>query len=137
MRVKMSYTVELDEVPEKLTELLKECSGDLVNASEDLYQMDLESQGNISVLGEIDRVRQMLAKIDDRLQDCYNAYAGYTQVMMEKYNPSSQQEGGHPDSGPQFSEETPPVDPEALEAMRQQLEQLRADDFGGLNDGEG
>ena len=136
MRVKMSYTVELDEVPEKLTEFLKECSGDLVNASEDLYQMDLESHGNISVLGEIDRVRQALAKIDDRLQDCYNAYAGYTQVMMDKYNPQQEE---HPEAGsaPQFSEGTPPVDPEALEAMRRQLEQLRTEDFGGLNDGEG
>ena len=133
MRVKLSYTVELGDVPFRLREIVKECGQGLLAQGDALENASYEQEIGESFLEQIDSVRRVLALIDDRLNDCYSGAVGYSQLLLQQRSqPDAQQ---HP-QGPEFSHDAPPVDEEQMRALQQQLQELRQDDFGGLGGGE-
>jgi len=91
MRVRLTYTVELEDVPDSVAELIegelyridnvKESIGHAYNAlSQDEPHLDL-------VAKSLDKARQTLGAIDVRLSECESILAGYERAM----NPPEEQ----------------------------------------------
>ena len=132
MRVKLTYTVELDEVPDRLRDIVKDCGQALILQGDALVDASCEQEIAESFLEQIDSVRKSLALLDDRLNDCYSGAMGYNQLLLQQRSQQQPQE-----QQPQFSEESPPVDEAKMRELQEQLAELRQDDFGGLGGGEG
>ena len=86
MRVKLAYTVELEEVPEKVKEFLEASVHGLATASSDLMDVTVVEHVDVT-LDKIDNIRQRLALVDSRLEDCYHALAGYNHAKMQEHLP--------------------------------------------------
>ena len=122
MRVKLSYTVELEKVPEKLEGFLEEAVRDLSLSASHLQKVKMDLLP-MEVLNTIDEVRQSLALIDSRLEDCYVAYAGYHRMMLEDHLPVEEQ---HPHlQNMQMPDGTQTPDPAEMEQIQQSLQMLR------------
>ena len=91
MRVRLTYSVELEDVPDSVAELIegelfridtvKENIGQAYNAlSQDQPHLDL-------VAKSLDKARQTLGAIDMRLSECESILAGYERAM----NPPEEQ----------------------------------------------
>ena len=91
MRVRLTYSVELEDVPDSVAELIegelfridtvKENIGQAYNAlSQDEPHLDL-------VAKSLDKARQTLGAIDMRLSECESILAGYERAM----NPPEEQ----------------------------------------------
>jgi len=131
MRVKLSYTVELEEVPKKLKEILEEAVHDLASSSSDLMDAKLDL-APMEFLSRVDSVRSKLALVDSRLADCYLAYAGYHRMMLEEHMPVEEQHHD-PQGGMHVPDGVHAPDPaemaelqEHMRALRESTEQLQA-----------
>lgn len=130
MRVKIPYTVELGAVPDRLREIVSDCGNILLSQGDVLQNASYEQEIGENFLQQLDSVRQALALVDDRLNDCYTAGVGYNQLLLQQRTGEQQQQG------PEFSHDAPPVDEEQMRVLQQQLSELRKDDFGGIGGGE-
>jgi hypothetical protein len=81
MRVKLAYTVELDEVPEIAAELIEDEAGRLSFCSHTLDELCAslrqEDPDLNHVLSKLDKVRQNLGNLDARLTEMEGVIAGY------------------------------------------------------------
>tara|TARA_Y100000310_G_scaffold318771_1_gene373230 strand:- start:37 stop:366 length:330 start_codon:yes stop_codon:yes gene_type:complete len=82
MRVRVSYTVEFDSIPNEIANIVEGAAGQLSELSVQLSQMssDLVREPVEKVLTSvenIDNVRQGLASLDMRLADCYDILSGF------------------------------------------------------------
>lgn len=84
MKVKISYTVELDEVPHQVSKYLHNQSDmSLDNVFESILK--LIKEGNIQgALEDIDYFRQDLAKLDLKLSDAQSILDGYMKARYSK-----------------------------------------------------
>ena len=85
MRVRISFTVGLDEIPEKASKLISESSTDLQNVSETLNDLSINlvtDKQTVSTIKEIDTLRQKLFKIDSLLEDTSNILVGYEKTLL-------------------------------------------------------
>jgi len=114
-RVKLAYTVELDEIPEKVKEFLEQSVHGLATASSDLMDVTVVEHVNIT-LGKIDSIRQRLALVDNRLEDCYVALAGYSHAKMNEHMP--------PEESPV---QPPAVSEQELRSVMRELQHLRTE----------
>ena len=112
MRVNISYSVELDTVPDKVVEFIEDCSSQLSD-----YDVCLESVGAsirdgkyAQALTEMARFRDVLASIDYRLNDCMTIMSGYSKVLADQALPQEEEEQ---------------VPSEKLEKFQKELERLR------------
>ena len=85
MRVNISYSIDLEEVPGSVSDLLSQLRFDynglsvkFDDAMECLDSVDLH---NTTL--KIDEMRKELFKIDSRLMDCMNILDGYQQTLMK------------------------------------------------------
>ncbi len=72
MKVKISYSVGLDEVPDKARQILYEAKSDLITASEgltDIAPLDLYGESYEKYKESVDLVRRRLFIADAKLQD--------------------------------------------------------------------
>ena len=81
MRVKITYTVELEEVEEQVAEIMSKAVDVLDFSYQELVriQIDLDSKvGNIEHQVEmIEIIRRKMMKADQVLEDCYSILQGY------------------------------------------------------------
>ena len=132
MRVKIAYTVDLQEVPEKVKEFLDASVHTLATTSSDLMDVSVAEHIDIT-LAKIDSIRQRLALVDDRLEDCYHALAGYNHARMETHSPTE-----HMPSSAVMSDE--PITASDMERLTQQMNDLRTSadileqEIGGTNE---
>lgn len=89
MKVKISYTVELDDVPRQVYKLLIDEKVSVINKDyENLLKLIIE--GNTEqALDEIDTFRQNLALIDQKMNDAQSILDGY---MRARYSNNNQTE---------------------------------------------
>jgi len=85
MRVKLQYSVELDEVPDTVANLIED-EADRLSYCDHAIQSIVESlkqeEPHISfVIDKIDKVRQSLGILDMRLSEMENLIAGYAQAI--------------------------------------------------------
>lgn len=89
MKVKISYTVELDEVPNQVS---KHLSDKFPLSLDEVYKgiIDLIREGNIhGALEDIDLFRRDLAKLDLKLDDAQSILDGY---MRARYSSNAETE---------------------------------------------
>ena len=94
MKVKIAYTVNLDEVPQKIQDFLKQ-SEELLFSKEarDNFKKAMEAfeENNTQVgLELLELIRNNLIEIDIKLEDCTSVLIDYQQTLsqmnFEKYN---------------------------------------------------
>lgn len=85
-RVRMTYTVEIEEVPSRIAELLREAEA----TSEALTRQIAEVASALDPTGDVnkaivmlDNVRQDMMKTDLRLDDCHGLLVGYQSAIAE------------------------------------------------------
>ena len=77
MKVKVSYTVDVDEVPDLINRMMSECKEKLSGASDNLkpfaYNLD-------KMAAQLEEVRTALSVVDSQLEDVLNLAAGWLEV---------------------------------------------------------
>jgi len=91
MRVRISYSVDIDNVPQETCELLRKKAGELevaLNSLEDAaHSLDTRDPDLTSACKMIDKIRQKLADVDATLADCHGILAGLEEAYEQMNNP--------------------------------------------------
>lgn len=95
MRVKITYSVDFEDVPIIVNNKLRAVAGELEKTGYALKT--IESPSYLERLEEIDRIRKHLAGLDDELEDCYSILAGYNKALADMRVPQEQEEKEHDD----------------------------------------
>ena len=85
-RVRISYTVDMDEVPVRIAMLLREAQEKCGTVLSNMGQVvtALEEETNIErAWNSIDSVRQDMMKMDLRLEDCQELLASYQAALAQ------------------------------------------------------
>tara|TARA_R100001082_G_C4326838_1_gene143731 strand:+ start:333 stop:635 length:303 start_codon:yes stop_codon:yes gene_type:complete len=78
MKVKITHTIDHEEVPSFVDDLLKKCRQQLSNAAALKFNPhDLKSARE-----EIQRVQDSLELVMTQLDDCYLIYSGYKEMLQ-------------------------------------------------------
>ena len=88
MRVKISYSVEFDDVPKIVQAQLYGVISELDNMKYKIHP-DAIPPDNIKKLDAIDSVRRKLATLDAQLEDCYSILAGYNKALADMKLPKA------------------------------------------------
>ena len=86
MRVNITYSIEMDEIPEKVSDFLLDAA---VSASELINTLNTlvsGMSGDFSIdnhLEEIDKVRRKLAGMDHTMLDCTDILHGYQKALVQ------------------------------------------------------
>ena len=107
-RVSISYTVDLEEVPQRVELLLAELGQTLIALSEiskeaAITTMNPGDTDNLSGLKAIHRLKVLLGKAQERSDDCFNILKGYI-VMSHSPVPPPE-----PKTPPAPEPKTPPA----------------------------
>ena len=92
MRVKMQYSVELDEVPKETRRLVSRANGEIHDAGDhmdDIFVFIDSGTDYENMLDSIDQARKNLAEADFRLGDAEAILQGY---MQAKFAPPQEQD---------------------------------------------
>jgi hypothetical protein len=87
MNVKITYSVPLEKVPDKINELVKETEEELQKISQQLASFP--SRDFIVKIDTIDSIRRQLASVDFLLEDCYSILTAYNKTLAELRMPQS------------------------------------------------
>ncbi len=79
MRVNISYSIELEDVPSEVSRILEECEISLRGIHGNLNRAI--GQDPLGVIEELDKVRISLAKLDLKLGDSMQILSGYVQTI--------------------------------------------------------
>jgi hypothetical protein len=79
MRVKIQYSVELEEVPSQVARLLPE-GWEISDIKEQIAEIEPDTDP-IQAMKTIDYIRKELFSLDNRLDDCYSILQGYVGVL--------------------------------------------------------
>ena len=87
MRVKIAYTVKLEEVEEEVSEIMSRAANELDSSYQKIVdiQSDLDARaGDISNhLKELDTIRRKMMLADQVLEDCMSILQGYRQTLKQ------------------------------------------------------
>ena len=84
MKVKVSYTVDFDDVPSLISNIVQECKQKLEYSASSLKFTPHDYE---KMLQQIEQARIQLTSIDESLQDVFHLVAGWTSTI----NPPSSQ----------------------------------------------
>jgi len=88
MRARITYSVDLDEVPESIAELIENEAGRLTYCDHLISEIGEHLRSNdLSIelcLAKIDRIRQSLGLLDLRLGECESMLGGYQSAQEPK-----------------------------------------------------
>jgi hypothetical protein len=79
MKVKITYTVDYEDVPQLVNDLLARCRNKLISSSE--FKFDLLQLENAAL--EISKLQDDLALVSSQLSDCVNLWQGYVQTKQQ------------------------------------------------------
>ena len=82
MRVNITYSVELDDVPNEVARMLEECEQSFRRIHGQLDQTI--GKEPLEVVAELDKIRVSLARLDLKLGDSMDILSGYIQAMAQK-----------------------------------------------------
>jgi 5-bromo-4-chloroindolyl phosphate hydrolysis protein len=87
MRVNITYSVDLNEIPRRIATLLNEAMIIVTeNVLENLSLAENSIHQDVNVnktLSALDETRKELAVIDSRLSECTNILIGYQKILVE------------------------------------------------------
>lgn len=86
VKVKLAYTISLNEIPEKIVSLIKELKPEVeIKQHIDAIQSKVTDKDYIQLLEKIDNFRQFLITLDMRLEDCKSISQGFlAEIMKDK-----------------------------------------------------
>tara|TARA_Y100001937_G_C6903986_1_gene234581 strand:+ start:39 stop:335 length:297 start_codon:yes stop_codon:yes gene_type:complete len=80
MRVKIAYTVELEEVESEVAEIMSRAASDLDFAYQEVVRIQMDLDTNVgdlkSKIEQLDIIRRKVAKADQVLSDCQSIIEG-------------------------------------------------------------
>ena len=80
MRVKIAYTVELEEVEEEISEIMSRAANNLDFCYQEVTRLQLDLDTKTGELTDhalmLDKIRTKMAKADQVLEDCQNILIG-------------------------------------------------------------
>ena len=82
MRVKITYSVDFDDVPKIVNDKLYEIGSSLQKCGLSV-KPDIWENNHIQNLESIDNIRKQLATLDAQLEDCYSILAGYNKALAD------------------------------------------------------
>jgi len=126
-KVKISYAIGLEEVPAKSQALLTEAVSWLQWTVGALEAVDLSTDNIETITNQIEQVRLSLARVDQRIDDCYAITAGYHDAFIASKTSHPPQTTVDQASNKEMEELT--------EHLIQLQSQLKSQE-GGTNDGE-
>tara|TARA_B100000963_G_C22162774_1_gene466754 strand:+ start:164 stop:463 length:300 start_codon:yes stop_codon:yes gene_type:complete len=95
MRVRLSYSVETEDIIEEVKRLLNTAESKLCNQIGILKRShdDLTDEDLLRVTKQIDLTRQELSRYDQTLEDCFSILQGYSRYLEqpEQELPNEQQ----------------------------------------------
>ena len=98
MRVNVTYSVELEDVPKATAKLVRETKENslspLIKKLEEVLTL-LGREDEKNAVRQLDEIRQELSKIDFRLADCMQILSGYQNVLLGNLEGLVEQEEGH------------------------------------------
>ena len=96
MRVNISYSVDLEEIPESVGKLLKQVELDYSRLNTKFASIItcLSSDEVHNATLKIDEMRKELFKIDARMMDCVSILDGYQQTLMQLREPNQETSDG-------------------------------------------
>ena len=85
MKVTISYACDLDDTPKDTANLLKNLRGELDKAIGllDNSVEEIDQNSTTDSLETVDKLRQLLGKIDMRLMDCATILSGYIKAKAD------------------------------------------------------
>ena len=85
MKVTISYACDLDDTPKDTANLLKNLRGELDKAIAllDNSVEEIDSNFTTESLETVDKLRQLLGKIDMRLMDCATILSGFIKAKVD------------------------------------------------------
>ena len=87
MRVKITYTVELDEVESEVSEIMSRAALDLDYAYQEVTRIKIDLDTNVGDLKsktkQLDTIRRKLSKADQILEDCQFILQGLEQTKLK------------------------------------------------------
>ena len=113
MNVKMSFTVDLEEVPNRVRDEFKNMTEPANSLSLKIQELSRDARSNpVEVTKQIVILREQLLLFDSRLEDCFNALRGYCEYSVKDPNTASK-----PQNEQLVDSETPPRATEELIAQ--------------------
>ena len=86
MRVKIAYTVEMDEVEEEVVTIMQKALSDIETASSTAFDATSQlssGEGDIvSIVEKIDSARLIISRADQIMSDCYEILKAYRQALQ-------------------------------------------------------
>ena len=98
MRVNIQYSIEMDEIPEKVLDFLQGASSSSADIVHEIDDLVFCMEGNFSIdnaLKQIDKIRRDLANIDLTLIDCSEILHGYQKALVQLREPQLTIEENH------------------------------------------
>ena len=87
MRVKITYTVELDEVESEVSEIMSRAALDRDYAYQEVTRIKIDLNTNVGDLKsktkQLDTIRRKLSKADQILEDCQFILQGLEQTKLK------------------------------------------------------
>lgn len=93
MRVKITYSVDFDDVPRRVSSLIAESLNELKTLSRQLEIATESTNPALERMQKIDDARRKMAAVDSVLEDCYSILAGYNKALADMKMPQGQQDG--------------------------------------------
>lgn len=87
MRVKIAYTVELDEVEKEVSEIMSRAVDDLDYAYQEIIRVQMDLNTNVGDLNnkiqQLDTIRRKMSKADQIIEDCQFILQGLEQAKQQ------------------------------------------------------
>jgi len=86
MRVKIAYTVELEEVEKEVSEIMSRAVDDLDYAYQEVVRVQMDLSTSVSDLNskieQLDKIRRKIARADQILEDCQYILKGLSETRQ-------------------------------------------------------
>lgn len=99
MQVKISFTVDLEEVPKKVDEALQDAYRNMQEVI-DGHMAPVTKYNVQEMMIWMDKARKQILRVDTRLMECYSMLAGYNKAIADSYLPQSEEQQDTPQENP-------------------------------------
>jgi len=97
MRVKIAYTVDLEEVEQEVAEIMSRATEDLDYSYQELIRIQMDLDTNVGDLNnkiqQLDIIRRKMARADQILEDCQFILQGLGQARTKMEEENEVQDG--------------------------------------------
>jgi len=84
MKVKLSYSIDIDEVPNEINRLLDKARVLLGDIQDDLNESKYMPGAGLKLVEDLDALRKSMLSLDVELENTINIILGYSQVLLEQ-----------------------------------------------------